>query len=101
MQPHVHYLWDGREGLPDLAVGEAAVLEDLQQYVEDVRVGLLNLVKQHHCEGLAADGVRQLPALLCCAAVRFLQKSDTNELQPKPGNDNIDIIIIISTFIVV
>ena len=31
-----------------LAVGEAALLEDLQQRVEHVGVGLLDLVEQHH-----------------------------------------------------
>ena len=31
-----------------LTVGQAAVVEDLQQDVEDIRVGFLNLVEQHH-----------------------------------------------------
>src|SRR6202042_950409 len=38
-----------------LRVGEAPVLKDLQQRVEDVRVGLLDLVEQDHGERLAAD----------------------------------------------
>ena len=31
-----------------LTVGEAAVVQHLQQHVEDVGVGLLDLVEQHH-----------------------------------------------------
>jgi hypothetical protein len=33
-----------------------AVLDDLQQHVEDIGVRLLNLVKQHHGEGTAPAG---------------------------------------------
>ena len=33
---------------PALAVGQAAVVEDLEEDVEDVRVGLLDLVEQDH-----------------------------------------------------
>ncbi len=32
---------------------EPPVLDDLQQHVEHVGVRLLNLIKQHHAEGLA------------------------------------------------
>jgi hypothetical protein len=46
-----------------LAVGEAALLEDLQQRVEHVGVGLLDLVEQHHAERLAAHGLGELAAL--------------------------------------
>jgi hypothetical protein len=35
-----------------LAVGQAAVVEDLQQHVEDVRVRLLDFVEQDHACGL-------------------------------------------------
>jgi hypothetical protein len=35
-----------------LAVGEAAVVEHLQQHVEHVGVGLLDLVEQHDAYGL-------------------------------------------------
>ena len=35
---------------PALGVGQAAVFKDLQQRVEDVRVGLLDLVEQDHRE---------------------------------------------------
>jgi hypothetical protein len=41
-----------------------AVLEDLQKDVEDVRVGLLDLVQQQHAVGLAANGLGQLAALV-------------------------------------
>ena len=47
-----------------LAVGEPALLEDLQQRVEHVGVGLLDLVEQHHGERLAAHGLGELAALL-------------------------------------
>src|SRR6516164_1234611 len=47
-----------------LGVGEAPVLEDLQQRVEDVRVGLLDLVEQDHRERPAAHLLGQLAALL-------------------------------------
>ena len=36
---------------PPLAVGEAAVLEYLEENVRDVRVRLLDLVEQHHRVG--------------------------------------------------
>ena len=49
---------------PALRIGEAPVLEDLQQRVEDVRVSLLDLVEQHHGERLAAHLLGQLAALL-------------------------------------
>ena len=47
-----------------LAVGQAAVVHHLQQRVEHVRVGLLDLVEQHHRVGPAADRLGQLAALL-------------------------------------
>ena len=49
---------------PALAVGQPAVVEDLEQDVEDVRVGLLDLVEQDHLVGPAADRFGQLAALL-------------------------------------
>ena len=49
---------------PALGVGQPAVLEDLQQRVEDVRVGLLDLVEEHHGERLAAHLLGELAALL-------------------------------------
>ena len=45
-------------------VGEAAVLEHLQQRVEDVGVGLLDLVEEHDGERLAAHLLGELAALL-------------------------------------
>jgi hypothetical protein len=47
-----------------LAVGEATLLEDLQQRVEHVGVGLLDLVEEHHRERLAPHGLGELAALL-------------------------------------
>ena len=47
-----------------LGVGEAAVLQDLQQRVEDVGVGLLDLVEEHDRERLAAHRLGELAALL-------------------------------------
>ena len=49
---------------PTLGVGEAAVLEHLQQRVEDLRVGLLDLVEEHDGERLAAHLLGELAALL-------------------------------------
>ena len=45
-------------------VGQPTVLEDLQQRVEDVRVGLLDLVEEHHGERLAPHLLGELAALL-------------------------------------
>ena len=47
-----------------LGVGEASVVEDLQQGVEHVGVGLLDLVEEHDRVRLAAHGLGQLAALL-------------------------------------
>ena len=47
-----------------LAVGQAAVVHHLQQRVEDVGVGLLDLVEQHHRVGAAAHRLGQLAALV-------------------------------------
>src|ERR1035441_2668274 len=47
-----------------LGVREPAVLEDLQEDVEDVGVGLLDLVEQQHRVGLAPDRLGQLAALV-------------------------------------
>jgi hypothetical protein len=46
------------------AVGEPAVVEDLQQDVEHVGVRLLDLVEEHHRVGLAPHRLGQLAALL-------------------------------------
>ena len=47
-----------------LAVGEAAVVEQLEQHVEHVGVRLLDLVEQHHRVGPAAHGLGELAALV-------------------------------------
>ena len=47
-----------------LAVGQAAVVEHLQQHVEDVRMRLLDLVEEDHLVGPPADGFGQRAALL-------------------------------------
>ena len=49
--------------LAALAVGQAAVLENLQQDVEDVRVRLFDFVEQHHGIRTAADCFGELAAL--------------------------------------
>ena len=49
---------------PALGVRDPAVVQDLQQHVEDIRVGLLDLVEEHDRVGLPADRFRQLAALL-------------------------------------
>ena len=49
---------------PALGVGEPAVVEHLQQGVEHVRVGLLDLVEQHHRVRPAAHRLGQLPGVL-------------------------------------
>ena len=48
---------------PALRVGQATFLEDLQQAVEDVGVGLLDLVEEHHGERLAAHLLGELATL--------------------------------------
>ena len=51
-------------GVNCLGVCEPAILQDLKHHVEDVRVGLLNLIEQHHCVGPPPDGLCQLAALV-------------------------------------
>ena len=53
-----------------LGVGNAAVVQNLQQDVHHVRVGLLDLVKEHHTVGLAADLLRQLAGLVIAHIAR-------------------------------
>src|SRR5712691_7412713 len=48
---------------PSLRIGETAVVENLQQDVEDVRVRFLEFVEQDHRIGPAPDRLRQLAAL--------------------------------------
>ena len=47
-----------------LAVGQDAVVEQLEHEVEDVPMRLLHLVEEHHRVGSPPHGVRQLAALL-------------------------------------
>ena len=48
---------------PALAVLQHALVEDLEEELEHVGVGLLDLVEQHDAVGLAADGLGQHAAL--------------------------------------
>src|SRR5574340_1015672 len=49
---------------PALRIAQMPVFEDLEQDVEDLGVGLLDLVEEDHRVALATDGLRQLAALL-------------------------------------
>ena len=53
-----------------LGVGDAAVVEHLQQGVEHVRVGLLDLVEEHHRVRAAAHRLGELAALLVADVAR-------------------------------
>ena len=53
-----------------LAVGEPAVVQDLEQEVEDVRVRLLDLVEQHHAVGAAAHRLGELAPLFVADVAR-------------------------------
>ncbi len=53
-----------------LAVGQAAVVQHLQQDVEDVGVGLLDLVEQDDLIGAAAHGLGQGAALVIADIAR-------------------------------
>ena len=60
--PEVHH--------PALAVGEPAVVEDLEQHVEDVRVRLLDLVEEDHAVRPPAHRLGELAALLVADVAR-------------------------------
>ncbi len=60
---HDHYRVLEVDG-PSLAVGQPALVEDLQQHVEDIWVSLLDLVEQQHRVGPPADGLGQLASLV-------------------------------------
>ncbi len=49
--------------LPPLGIGEAAVLQDLQENIEDLRMGLFNFVEEDYRIGLLPHLFRQLPRL--------------------------------------
>ena len=55
---------------PPLAVGQPAVVEDLEQHVEDVAVGLLDLVEQDDRIGPAADRLGEPAAFLVADVAR-------------------------------
>ena len=57
-----------------LRVGEPAVVEHLQQRVEHVGVGLLDLVEQHHRVRLAAHRLGELAALLVADVARAARR---------------------------
>ena len=56
--------------VPSLCVGDDAVLQDLQQDVPHVLVGLFDLVEEHHAVGLAAHLFGQLAALVIADVAR-------------------------------
>ena len=66
-----------------LAVGEAAVVEQLQQHVEHVGVGLLDLVEQHHRVRPAAHRLGELAALVVAdVAGRRADEAATRSASP-------------------
>ena len=50
--------------LAAIVVSQGAVVHDLQQHVEDGRVGLLDLIEQQHAMGLFGDGLGQQTTLV-------------------------------------
>ena len=56
---------------PSLAVRQAPIVHDLQEDVEDVRVGLLHLVHQDDAVGAAAHRLGQVAALLVADIARW------------------------------
>ena len=60
-------------------VGEPAVLEDLQEQVPDIGVGLFDLVEQEHAVRVPADALGQVPAFL----VPHIPRRGTDE--PRDG----------------
>ena len=49
---------------PALAIGQPAVVQQLQQHIEDLRVGLFDLIEQHHAVRPPAHRFGELPAFL-------------------------------------
>ena len=47
-----------------LAVGQAAIVEDLEEGIKDIGVGFLNFIKKNDTVGATADGFGKLAALL-------------------------------------
>ena len=56
------------------AVGEAAVVEHLEEQVEDVGVRLLDLVEEQHAVGPAAHGLGEEAALLAVDVARAARR---------------------------
>ena len=54
-----------------MTIGQPPLVEQLEQRVEDLRVGLLDLVEQHHAVGPPADRLGQLAALLVPHVARW------------------------------
>ena len=53
-----------------MGVGDLSVVQNLQQHIQHIRVGLFNFVEQHHGIGLAADLLRQLARLIVAHIAR-------------------------------
>src|SRR3546814_21192008 len=47
-----------------LGISKGAVVEDLEEHVEDLRMGLLDLVQQDEAVRLAADGIDELAGVV-------------------------------------
>src|SRR5262249_15553808 len=47
---------------PALPIGQSAIVQNLQQYVEDVAMGFLDLIKQDHGIGAPSNGLGELTA---------------------------------------
>ena len=58
-----------------VAIGEASFVEHLQQEVEHVAVGLLNLVEQHDGVGVTTHTLRQLSTFL----IAYIARRGTDE----------------------
>ena len=56
--------------LPPVGIRDLAVIQNLQQDVQHIRMGLFDLVEQHHGVGLAPDLLRQLPRLVIAHIAR-------------------------------
>src|SRR5580698_4027047 len=50
--------------LAALAIGEAAIIHDLQKNIEDIRVRLFNFVKENYCVRMPPHLLGELPTLL-------------------------------------
>ncbi len=53
-----------------MAIGQAAVVQHLEQQVKHLRVGLLDLVEEHHAVGAPPHGLGELAALLVAHVAR-------------------------------